>query len=129
MKSFLRLVFAILLLAGMLSVCASAQSKLRVVLETNLGDIVIELFPEDAPRTVDNFLGYVHSGFYDDLLFHRSEPNFVIQGGGYYHIGYTIYPRQGGDPIINESYNGLSNLHGTVAMNMSRSSSGACSSF
>jgi cyclophilin family peptidyl-prolyl cis-trans isomerase len=101
----------------MQTVCLSAVNDPCVVLETNLGNIVIELFSAQAPITVDNFLGYVNSGFYDYLLFHRSIPNFMIQGGAYYLNGNTIYywpPDQ--PPIINESYNGLSNLRGTIAM-------------
>jgi cyclophilin family peptidyl-prolyl cis-trans isomerase len=101
----------------MQTVCLSAVNDPCVVLETNFGNIVIELFPGQAPITVDNFLGYVNSGFYDYLLFHRSIPGFMIQGGAYYFYNDNIYywpPDQ--PPIINESYNGLSNLRGTIAM-------------
>jgi len=65
----------IIALLGIWTLCpaaASAQNP-RVVLETNFGNIVIELYPDAAPVTVNNFLGYVNSGFYDGLLFHRSE--------------------------------------------------------
>jgi peptidyl-prolyl cis-trans isomerase A (cyclophilin A) len=86
---------------------------ITVELETNVGDITIVLFPEEAPITVENFLGYVESGFYDGLIFHRVVPGFVIQGGGY---DPNYYLRDPCDPIINESYNGLSNLLGTIAM-------------
>ena len=54
-----------------------------VVLETNYGDIAIELYPDDAPVTVANFLDYVNSGFYDDTMFHRVINDFMIQAGGY----------------------------------------------
>jgi cyclophilin family peptidyl-prolyl cis-trans isomerase len=94
----------------------SAQNNPVVVLETNRGNIFIELFPADAPITVDNFLGYVNSGFYDFLLFHRVINGFMIQGGGYYTDGTYFYEPATGPPIINESYNGLSNLRGTIAM-------------
>ncbi len=116
MKSLGGLVFALSVLMGAWPVCASAQNNPRVVLETNFGDIVVELFPDDAPITVDNFLGYVNSGFYDGLLFHRVIEGFMIQGGGYYLEDYIIYYRSTGEPIISESYNGLSNVRGTIAM-------------
>ncbi|MEN6385348.1 MAG: peptidylprolyl isomerase [Phycisphaerales bacterium] len=91
----------------------------KVVLETNYGNIVIELFYNQAPKTVDNFLGYVNSGFYEYLLFHRVEKKdiFIIQGGGFYYYNSTLYYWPPDQPdIINESYNGLSNLRGTIAM-------------
>jgi cyclophilin family peptidyl-prolyl cis-trans isomerase len=84
-----------------------------VELETNFGDIVIELFDVNAPVTVANFLMYVKSGFYDGLIFHRVIDDFMIQGGGY---DANLSPPDPCAPIINESNNGLSNLRGTVAM-------------
>jgi len=58
-----------------------AQSEQVVILETTAGNIVIEFFPEDAPKTVDNFLNLAESGFYDGVIFHRIIENFMIQGG------------------------------------------------
>jgi cyclophilin family peptidyl-prolyl cis-trans isomerase len=85
-----------------------------VNLETSLGDIRIELWPDKAPETVANFLGYVKEGFYDGLIFHRVISNFVVQTGGY-EPG-LIY-RQPTQPCIkNEADNGLSNERGTLAM-------------
>jgi cyclophilin family peptidyl-prolyl cis-trans isomerase len=84
-----------------------------VKLETNFGDIVIELFDVNAPVTVANFLMYVKSGFYDGLIFHRVVDGFVIQGGGF---DANLNRPDPCEPIINESNNGLSNLRGTVAM-------------
>lgn len=110
--------------------CLSAVNNPTVVLETNLGNIVVELFNEKAPITVDNFLGYVNSGYYDYLLFHRVIEDFMIQGGAYYLYGSTIYywpPNQ--PPIINESYNGLSNLRGTIAMARTSAPNSATSQF
>jgi cyclophilin family peptidyl-prolyl cis-trans isomerase len=84
-----------------------------VELETNFGDIVIELFDANAPVTVANFLGYVKSGFYDGLIFHRVIDGFMIQGGGF---DTNLNQPDPCEPIINESNNRLSNLRGTVAM-------------
>jgi len=76
-------------------------------------NIVLELYPDKAPITVSNFINYVRSGFYDDLIFHRVISGFMIQGGGY---DTSMAKKTPGAPIINESTNGLSNLLGTVAM-------------
>jgi peptidyl-prolyl cis-trans isomerase A (cyclophilin A) len=130
MKKFFKLAVILSALACLQAVCLSAVNNPRVVLETNLGNMVIELFSSQAPITVDNFLGYVNSGFYDYLLFHRVIPGFMIQGGAYYLDGYAIYywpPDQ--PPIINESYNGLSNLRGTIAMARSSDPNSATSQF
>jgi len=85
-----------------------------VTLNTSYGDIRIELFPEDAPTSVENFLAYVESGHYDGLIFHRVMPNFMIQAGGHLR---DMTPKEATRPqITNESDNGLHNLRGTVAM-------------
>ncbi|MBN1788408.1 MAG: peptidylprolyl isomerase [Sedimentisphaerales bacterium] len=108
------LIFAIIICVH--PACLQAKNP-YVIIKTNLGYMVIELFPDQAPVTVDNFLYYVNSGFYTGLLFHRSIPGFVIQGGGYYYEDPNVYYWPPDHPnIINESYNGLSNLRGTVAM-------------
>jgi len=84
-----------------------------VCVDTNVGEFCMELFPEIAPITVENFLNYVNNGQYDNTIIHRSVPNFVIQGGGYTasSLGASI---DKGDAIENEF--SLSNLRGTVAM-------------
>jgi peptidyl-prolyl cis-trans isomerase B (cyclophilin B) len=79
-KIFLILSVSLLLVSLGNSAFAQSDDKL-VVLETNLGTIVIEFFPEDAPNHVDNFIGLTESGFYDGVLFHRIIPGFMIQGG------------------------------------------------
>lgn len=85
-----------------------------ITFETNLGNIVIELFAEQAPLTVANFRQYVQESFYDNLIFHRVINGFVIQGGGF-EPGMT--PRQPTHPaIINEASNGLANKRGTLSM-------------
>ncbi len=85
----------------------------RVRVTTTMGSFVIELNPDKAPITVQNFLNYVDQGFYTDTLFHRVIPDFVVQGGGYL-AGLTEKPT--GAPIVNESDNGLKNVRGSVAM-------------
>jgi cyclophilin family peptidyl-prolyl cis-trans isomerase len=84
-----------------------------VVMETSKGTIKIELFPDQAPITVKNFLSYVEDKHYDGLLFHRVIADFMIQGGG---IEPTMKERKTKPPIKNESSNGLSNERGTIAM-------------
>ncbi len=85
-----------------------------VMIETNEGDIFVELYPEKAPITVKNFLRYVDEGHYDETVFHRIERGFVIQGGGYDRRYERRTPLH--DPIKNEADNGLSNEKGTIAM-------------
>jgi peptidyl-prolyl cis-trans isomerase A (cyclophilin A) len=86
-----------------------------VVLDTTAGEIVLQLDAEKAPRTVANFLKYVDDKFYDDLIFHRVIPEFMIQGGGF---DAQVVQKERGvrAPIPNESGNGLSNARGTIAM-------------
>jgi peptidyl-prolyl cis-trans isomerase A (cyclophilin A) len=75
---------------------------------------VVELYPKAAPKTVENFLGYANSHYYDGLLFHRVIDNFMIQAGGYWYDHSPKEPTQGS--VVNESNNGLKNLKGTIAM-------------
>ncbi|MBY6063384.1 peptidylprolyl isomerase [Pseudidiomarina sediminum] len=114
MKTF---VTACLLCLGLL---APASAKVqpdnpfpRVKFETSLGDIVIELNRHRAPLTVENFLHYVDIGSYNNTIFHRLVPGFVLQGGGYDN---ELVPKKAGAPIANESGNGLKNKYGTIAM-------------
>lgn len=90
-----------------------AQENPEVKLDTDLGSIVIELYPQKAPVTVENFLGYVNDYYYPGTLFHRVVEGFIIQTGGY---SFDLTPREPGEPIINESANGLLNQRGTLAM-------------
>jgi peptidyl-prolyl cis-trans isomerase B (cyclophilin B) len=85
----------------------------RVALETSKGRIVLELDPAKAPKTVENFLGYVRQGHYDGTIFHRVIRNFMIQGGGF---DASMRQKPVGAPIANEASNGLRNLRGTIAM-------------
>jgi cyclophilin family peptidyl-prolyl cis-trans isomerase len=85
----------------------------QVILETSLGNITVELFKEQAPITVKNFLSYVKEGFYDGLIFHRVIAGFMIQGGG---LNEELEQKKPKFAIKNEATNGLSNKRGTLAM-------------
>ena len=85
----------------------------RVALETSHGTIVLELNPEKAPITVENFLDYVDRGWYDGTIFHRVIDGFMIQGGGFTSDLQRKITRP---EIENESKNGLSNKRGTISM-------------
>jgi peptidyl-prolyl cis-trans isomerase A (cyclophilin A) len=99
----------------LLLLCGFSALATTVRFETNVGVIDIELFDEQAPITVQNFLNYVNSGRYDDTAIHRSEPGFVIQGGGYIYNGGSQFTTVNTDaPITNEA--GISNDMGTIAM-------------
>jgi peptidyl-prolyl cis-trans isomerase B (cyclophilin B) len=86
---------------------------MAVSLTTNHGKITIELDAEKAPKTVENFLGYVKSGHYDGTIFHRVINGFMIQGGGFEP---GMKQKDNGEPIDNEAANGLTNDQYTVAM-------------
>lgn len=98
----------------------------RVVLKTTMGDIVLELYPDRAPKTVANFLGYVDEGFYDGTLFHRVIDGFMIQGGGFTP---EMVRKETRPPIINEADNGLRNSTGTIAMARTREPHSATAQF
>jgi len=85
----------------------------KVKIETTLGDMVLELYADKAPITVENFLTYVKDDFFSDTIFHRVIPNFMIQGGGMLE---DMSQKETRDTIKIEADNGLSNDRGTVAM-------------
>jgi cyclophilin family peptidyl-prolyl cis-trans isomerase len=91
----------------------AAVDKPHVLLKTNMGDIVIELNPEKAPKTVKNFLGYVNSGHYNGTIFHRVIDSFMIQGGG---MTKDMIEKPAPNKVENESKNGLKNVPYSVAM-------------
>lgn len=91
----------------------AASKGIQVRLNTNYGDIVLELDAQAAPQTVENFLTYVREGFYDGTIFHRVIQDFMIQGGG---VTTDLRKKQPHAPIQNEADNGLRNVRGTVAM-------------
>jgi peptidyl-prolyl cis-trans isomerase A (cyclophilin A) len=99
-----------------------------VVLDTSMGEIVLELDAEKAPVTTENFLKYVDDKFFDDLTFHRVIRGFMIQGGGF---DKDLNQKRKGlrAPIKNESGNGLTNLRGTIAMARTSDPNSATSQF
>ena len=86
----------------------------NVVMQTPFGEVEIELFDEDTPATVANFLNYVNDGDYANSFIHRSVPGFVEQGGGFSFIDGEVVAIPSDSPVINEP--GISNLRGTIAM-------------
>ncbi len=97
-----------------------------VIFETTLGKISIELYPEKAPITVQNFVTYVQDGFYDGTIFHRVIPNFVVQGGGFNE---SFQQKKTRDNIKNEADNGLKNLRGSLSMARTPNPDSASSQF
>lgn len=89
------------------------MSRPRVHLQTSKGDLTIELYQEEAPKSAANFLAYVESGFYDGTIFHRVIPGFMVQGGGF---SADMSQKETRDPIENEADNGMKNKRGTLAM-------------
>ncbi|MBI1395351.1 MAG: peptidyl-prolyl cis-trans isomerase [Betaproteobacteria bacterium] len=110
MKAF-RALFACLAFA--MALPAVCQAEPTVELKTNLGTITLELFPDKAPKTVENFLQYVKDGFYDGTIFHRVIAGFMIQGGGFTK---EFEQKATRPPVPNEANNGLHNAVGTIAM-------------
>lgn len=98
----------------------------RVTMQTTLGQLVLELNPNKAPITVANFMQYVANGFYNNLIFHRVVPNFVIQGGGF---NSALQQATTLATIALEVPNGLSNIRGSVAMARTGSLNSATSQF
>ncbi len=112
------------LLGSMINTAAAEAPQVKI--ETNMGDIIVLLEPDKAPKTVENFLTYVKDGFYGNTIFHRVISNFMIQGGGF-TTDYKRKPTRA--PIENEADNGLSNLKGTIAMARTMDPQSATSQF
>jgi len=105
--------FIMMIMLTLLSTPAPAEENPRVVLETGMGNITLELYPAQAPLTVKNFLTYVDEKFYDGTIFHRVIRGFMIQGGG---MTADMGEKPTHAPIRNEANNGLKNDRGTIAM-------------
>lgn len=91
----------------------ASSANPRVLMQTSMGEIVIELYPDKAPKSVANFLQYVDDGFYNGTIFHRVINGFMIQGGGFTP---DMQQKQTRAPVMNEADNGLRNTIGTLAM-------------
>ncbi|HPU51932.1 MAG TPA: peptidylprolyl isomerase [Burkholderiaceae bacterium] len=108
-----------LVLAVNLSAPALAANP-QVAIKTSMGEMVVELYPDKAPRSVENFLQYARDGFYAGTVFHRVIGGFMIQGGGFTSDFYKGVPGFGQKktraPIVNEGQNGLKNDRGWLAM-------------
>lgn len=107
------------LLLGLIAMCTGTAATAQdfVCAETNLGEFCMTLYPEVAPNTVANFLDYVNDGDYDGTIIHRSEFEFVLQGGGYTYT--PVLDDVPTDPPIANEYSAgtsLSNIFGTLAM-------------
>jgi peptidyl-prolyl cis-trans isomerase A (cyclophilin A) len=105
---------------------APAPGNPVAVISTTLGEIVVELFKDKAPVSVENFLHYVRDGFYSGTTFHRVVPGYVIQGGGFTP---KMEEKRTRPPILNEATNGVSNARGTLAMARTRALRSATSQF
>ena len=122
---------AVLLSLTLLTLAVSAplaaqDEKHRVIINTSKGAITLELYPAQAPETVQNFLEYANQGFYEGTIFHRVISHFMIQGGG---MTEDLNPKPTRAPIQNEADNGLKNLRGTIAMARTNEPNSATSQF
>jgi len=105
----------------------AVQGKpVTIALETSLGTVKLELYPDKAPDTVANFITYARAGHYNGLVFHRIIKGFMIQGGGYDE---NMNQRETRAPVKNEARNGLSNARGTIAMARTSAPHSATSQF
>jgi len=118
--------FAVLILSSSAGYAQQDADNPQVTIHTNHGDIRLELYPLEAPISVENFLQYANDGFYDGTIFHRIISHFMIQGGG---MTPDMARKPTRDPIKNEADNGLKNLRGTVAMARTNEVDSATSQF
>jgi peptidyl-prolyl cis-trans isomerase A (cyclophilin A) len=104
----------------------ATQPNPQVLIETTAGNITVELFINEAPETVKNFLSYVDSGFYEGTIFHRVIQNFMIQGGGFTK---ELSKKQTEKPIKNEASEAVKNIRGSIAMARTSAPNSATSQF
>ncbi len=115
-------------LAGLLlgTLNPALADPVKVLMQTNRGAITLELYPDKAPATVQNFLAYVDEGFYTGTIFHRVIDGFMIQGGGFTE---DLKPKSTRGQVQNEADNGLKNERGTIAMARTSNPHSATSQF
>lgn len=113
LKKMLSLIFIMGLLIALSALTPAKEGNPQVLIKTTKGDITIELYPDKAPLSVNNFLSYVDEKFYDGTIFHRVIKGFMIQAGG---MSEDLTEKPGKPMIRNEAKNGLSNKRGTIAM-------------
>lgn len=127
------IILSTLLILGAMVTQANAEESadakpapVEVSFETSMGPFTLELFPDKAPQTVANFLMYVDEGFYDNTLFHRVIPGFVVQAGGFEK---DMKKKLTHPPVKNESANGLMNIRGAISMARTNNPDSATSQF
>ncbi len=111
--TFKKLLLSLATLALSFQIQFAHADNPKVKVETSKGTMVFELYPEKAPKSVENFLAYVNAGTYDGTIFHRVIKNFMNQGGGFTPDYKKVATK---DPVQNEADNGLKNLKYTIAM-------------
>jgi cyclophilin family peptidyl-prolyl cis-trans isomerase len=122
-----KLQFILLATILVLGSATSAMAETtRLLMKTSMGNIVLELYGDKAPKSVENFLRYVDEGFYNGTIFHRVINSFMIQGGGFTA---DMQKKRGHAPIRNEANNGLKNKRGTIAMARTNEPHSATSQF
>jgi cyclophilin family peptidyl-prolyl cis-trans isomerase len=122
----LQLPVAAMLVLALTCGSALAQGNPSAIIRTSMGEFKVELFADKAPVSVENFISYANSGFYDGTIFHRVIGHFMIQGGGFTP---DMQKKPTGEPIQNEAANGLSNKRGTLAMARTNNPHSATSQF
>ncbi len=126
LKSTLAAVGTVFALSTLSPAALAAKGSPHVLLNTSAGDIELELDSQKAPVSVQNFLDYANSGFYNGTVFHRVIPGFMVQGGGF---NKELQQKQPKPPIKNEADNGLRNTRGTIAMARTADKDSATSQF
>ena len=125
MKKLISLI-ALLIFSSSVALAQTDTGKPQVTIHTSMGDIRLELYPEESPISVENFLQYAKDGFYEGTIFHRVISHFMIQGGG---MTANMERKPTREQIVNEADNGLKNLRGTVAMARTNEINSATSQF
>lgn len=124
MNHFFAKLLLILCSTFMFNTAFAAETK--ALIKTSLGDITVELYPEQAPISVANFISYVESDFYSGIIFHRVIPGFMAQTGGFNEVLEKQITKK---PIINEASNGLANSRGTLSLARTNNPNSATSQF